>query len=203
MLKIKANLSQNENSMDSIDRPSSPDPAAVSFMPLAIRYGAIWGGVSILSSLVGYLTNTDGSMPNAGPIKWVYSLIGIGIAVWAIVTVIRIDRDQQLGGFIGLSRCLGIGALTGVIAGAIGAVFTVLYMTVINPGFIDQLKEMMTAQWEEQGMSEDQIEMALSMSSTFTNPVMMAVWQTLGGALLGLLIGLVAGLAMKRERPYM
>jgi NhaP-type Na+/H+ or K+/H+ antiporter len=29
---------------------------------------------------------------------------------------------------------------------------------------------------------------------------MLALWQTLGGALLGLLIGLVAGLVMKRER---
>lgn len=156
----------------------------------------------MLTSLIGYLTNTDGSLPDTGPIKWVYTLIGIGVAIWAIATAIRTDRDQQLGGYIGLGRCLGIGALTGVIAGAIGAVFTWLYMTVINPGFTEQLKEMMIAQWEEQGMSEDQIEMALSMSSTFTNPAMLAIWQTLGGALLGLLIGLIAGLIMKREPNY-
>lgn len=188
--------------MDTLDRPSPPDPATVPYRPLAIRYGAIWGGVSIVTSLVGYLTNTDGSLPDTGPIKWVYSLIGLAVAIWAITTVIRIDRDQQLGGYIGLGRCLGIGALTGVIAGAIGAVFTLLYMTVINPGFTDQLKEMMVAQWEEQGMGEEQIEMALSMSSAFTNPAMLSVWQVLGGALMGLIIGLVAGLVMKRERAY-
>lgn len=130
------------------------------------------------------------------------TLIGIAVAIWAIATVIRIDRDLQLGGYIGLGRCLGIGALTGVIAGAIGALFTLLYLTVINPGFTEQLKELMVAQWEEQGMSEEQIEMALGMSSTFTNPVMLSVWQTLGGALLGLIVGLVAGLIMKREHTY-
>ncbi|MBV6439165.1 MAG: DUF4199 domain-containing protein [Haliscomenobacteraceae bacterium CHB4] len=188
--------------MNTPDRQPPFDPANVPYRPLALRYGAIWGGVSILTSLVGYLTNTDGSIPNAGPIQWVYTLIGIGVAIWAIATVIRIDRDQQLGGYIGLGRCVGIGALTGVIAGAIGALFTLLYMTVINPGFREQLKELMIAQWEEQGMSEEQIEMALSMSSAFTNPVMLAVWQTLGGALLGLIIGLVAGLIMKREQTY-
>jgi MFS family permease len=200
VLKIKVNLVQNENIVDTLDHPSPPDPATVPYRQIAIRYGAIWGGVSILTSLVGYMTNTDGSLPDTGPIKWVYSLIGIAIAVWAIATAIRADRDQQLGGYIGLGRCIGIGALTGVIAGAIGAIFTLLYMTVINPGFKNQLEEMMVAQWEEQGMSEEQIEMALSMSSAFTSPAMLAIWQTLGGALLGLLIGLAAGLVMKRER---
>ena len=186
--------------MNTLDHPSSPDPATVPYRQIAIRYGAIWGGISIITSLIGYMTNTDGSLPDTGPIKWVYTLIGIAVAVWAIATAIRTDRDQQLGGYIGLGRCLGIGALTGVIAGAIGAVFTFLYMTVINPGFNDQLKEMMVVQWEEQGMSEDQIEMALNMSSAFTSPAMLAIWQILGGALLGLIIGLVAGLVMKRER---
>lgn len=187
--------------MNTLDQSSAPDPANVPYRQLALRYGGIWGGVSILSSLVGYLTNTDPALPDTGPIKWIYTVVGIGVAVWAITTAIRIDRDQQLGGYIGLGRCVGLGALIGLVAGAVSAVFSMLYMTVINPGFADQLKEAMVAQWEAQGMSEEQIEMAISMSSSFTNPVMMAVWQTLGGALLGLIIGLVAGLFLKRERP--
>ncbi|GAB4488360.1 MAG: hypothetical protein OHK0019_04560 [Saprospiraceae bacterium] len=201
VLKINYNLSQNENAMDTLDRPSSPDPATVPFRQIAVRYGAIWGGVSIITSLIGYLTNTDGSMPNAGPMKWVWTLIGIGVAIWAITTAIKTDRDQQLGGYIGLGRCVGIGALTGAIAGFISGIFSLIYMTVINPGFNDQLKEMMVAQWEEQGMSEEQIEMALNMSSSFTSPTMLAIWGILGGALLGLIVGLIAGLVMKRERP--
>ncbi len=186
--------------MDSHGQPSAPDPATVPYRDLAIRYGAIWGGVSILISLVGYLTNTDPAMPDAGPMKWVYSLLGIGIAIWAIVTAIRIDRDQRLGGYIGLGRCIGLGSLIGLVAGAISSVFSLLYMTVINPGFGEQMKEAMIAQWEAEGMSEEQIEMALSMSSAFTSPTMLAVFGMIGGVLLGLVIGLIAGLVMKRER---
>lgn len=182
-------------------QPSVPDPANVSFWPLVLRYGAIWGGISILSSLIGYVTNTDGATADPGPVKWLYSLAGIGVAAWAIYSAVRIDRDVQLGGYIGVGRCLGIGASTGAVAGAISAVFTIIYMTIINPGFSEQMKEMMVAQWEEQGLGEEEIEMALSMSSAITNPFLLAVWQVIGFALLGLLIGLVAGLVLKRERP--
>lgn len=183
--------------------PSKPvDPATVSYLNLAIRYGAIWGGVSVVSSLIGFLTDTNGISPDAGPVKWVYTLVGLGVASWAITTVIRIDRDQQLGGYIGLGRCLGIGSLTGLACGIISGIFTAFYLLVINPGFSEQLKEMMVAQWEEQGMGEEQIEMALSMSSAFTNPLVLSISQAFGGVILGLLIGLVAGLVMKRERSY-
>jgi len=188
--------------MSLLDTPSTPNPSSVSNRQLAIRYGAIWGGISILLTLIGYLTNTDPAMSTTGPIKWVYSLASFGVAIWAIAAAIKIDRDQQLGGYISLGRCVGLGALIGLIAGAIGAVFSFLYMTVINPGFADQMKESMVATYEEQGLSEEQIDMALSMASAFTSPAMMAVFQVIGGAFFGLIIGLIAGAIMKKERPY-
>ena len=186
--------------METLDKTSTPDPATVSYRQLAMRYGGIWGGVCILVTLVGYLTNTDPSMPTTGSIKWLYSLIGLAVAIWAITTVIKTDRDQQLGGYIGLGRCIGIGTLTGLVAGVIGAVFSLLYMTVINPGFKEQMLKAMQEAWAAQGMSEEQIEMAANMSSAFTSPVAMALMQILFAALFGLIIGLVAGLFMKRER---
>ncbi len=185
--------------MDVLDRPSTPDPATIPYKQLALRYGAIWGGVSILTTLVGYLTNTDPSLPTTGAIKYVYMLAGFGVAIWAIVTAIRIDRDEQLGGYIGLGRCAGIGALTGLVAGAIGAVFMMIYLNLINTGFETQMKDAMVAQYEAQGMSEEQIEMALSMAGAFINPIFLAISQVIGGAIIGVLIGLVAGLFMKRE----
>ena len=185
--------------MDVLDRPSATDPATVPYKHLALRYGAIWGGTSILTTLVGFLTNTDPSLPTTGAIKWVYMLVGFGVAIWAIMAAIRIDRDEQLGGFIGLGRCVGIGALTGLVAGVVGAVFMMLYLNIINTGFEAQMKDAMVAQYEAQGMSEEQIEMALSMAGAFISPTFMAISQVFGGALIGVIIGLIAGLFMKRE----
>lgn len=185
--------------MDVLDRPSTPDPANIPYKQLALRAGAIWGGTSILITLMGYLTNTDPSLPTTGSIKYVYMLIGFGVSIWAIVNAIKTDRDEQLGGFIGLGRCVGIGALAGLVAGAIGAVFMFIYMSFINTGFADQMREAMTAQYEAQGMSEDQIEMALSMAGAFISPTFMAVSQLAGGVIMGVIVGLIAGLIMKRE----
>lgn len=185
--------------MDVLDRLSTPDPSTIPYKQLALRYGAIWGGVSILTTLVGYLSNTDPSLPTTGAIKYVYMLIGFGIAIWAIMTAIRIDRDEQLGGYIGLGRCAGIGALTGLVAGVIGAAFLLIYLNFINTGFEAQMKDAMVAQYEAQGMSEEQIEMAISMAGAFVSPIFLAMTQVLGGAFIGVLIGLVAGLFMKRE----
>lgn len=185
--------------MDVLDRPNSPDPANIPYKHLALRYGAIAAGVSILITLIGYLTDTDPSLPSTGPIKYVYMLVGFGVSIWAIVTAIRIDRDQQLGGFISLGRCVGIGALVGLVSGAIGAVFMLLYLNLINTGFEQQMKDAMVTQYEASGMSEEQIEMAMSMAGTFVNPFVMAGSQLIGGVIGGVIIGLIAGLFMKRE----
>ena len=119
--------------MDTLDRPSLPDPASTSNRSIALRFGAIWGGTTVLSSLIGFLTNTDPSMPDTGPIKWVYMIIGLGVSVWAVVAAIRLDRDQ-LGGFIGLGRCAGLGTFIGLIAGVIGAAYSLFFPFSLHGG---------------------------------------------------------------------
>ncbi|HNL37502.1 MAG TPA: hypothetical protein PKH43_00165 [Saprospiraceae bacterium] len=58
----------------------------------------------------------------------------------------------------------------------------------------------MQAQWEAQGMSEEQIEMAGSMSGWFTNPVFLFISQIFSGTLAGIFFGLIAGAIMKKDR---
>ncbi len=189
--------------METIDSSNAPNPNQVSYRQTAIRYGAIWGGVSVLTTLIGFLTNTDPANPEtSGAIKGIYMLIGFGIAVWAVVMAIKQHRDRELGGYISLGRAVMVGMMVGLIAGAIGAVFMILYTTVINPGFSESMQAAMEAQWEAQGMSEEQIEMAASMSGWATNPVFLFISQLIGGAFTGLLVGLIGGAIMKKDRPF-
>jgi hypothetical protein len=185
-----------------LDSTQLPDPANTPYRPLAMRYGAIWAVIGIFLTLIAYLTNTDPSMPTtSGMYKAIYTIIGLGVATWAIVSAIRIDRDEQLGGFIGLGRCVGLGSLIGLVAGIISALFFAVYMTFINTGFSEQIREGMIEQWQQQGMSEAQIEQALGFSEMFTGPAFMIFMQIFWAVLLGLIIGLIAGLIMKREQP--
>lgn len=175
----------------------SPAP---SYRPVVLRYGAIWGGASILLTLIGFLTDTDPSLPNtSGGIKVLYTIVGFGISIWAIVMAIRHHRDQDLGGQITLGRAVLIGLMTGLVAGLIGGVFMLIYTNLINPTYADTIRDMSTAKMEEQGMSEEQIEMASGFTGWMFHPVFLFLSQVLGGAIAGTIIGLIAGAIMKRE----
>lgn len=186
--------------MNILDTPNLPDPANVSNTNLALRYGAIWAGVGVLTQLVGFLTDTDASLPTTSTaIKAVYSIVGFGIAIWAVAAAIREDRDKQLGGFISLGRCVGLGAKIGAISGIISGVFSMIYMKFINTGFAEQMKEAMMTEYEKQGLSEEQIEMAYGMASKFMSPTIIGISAAIGGVVIGLIIGLIAGAIMKRD----
>lgn len=188
--------------MTTLDYKTGSTLPNASYRPVAMRYGAIWGGVSIVLTLLGFLTNTDPSMPNTSTsIKIIYGLIGFGVSIWAVVMAIRHHRDRDLGGHITLGRAVMVGLMTGLVAGLIGGVFMLLYTSVINPGYSDTIRDMTSAQMEEQGMSEEQIEMAGGFTGWMFNPVFMFLSQVLGGAVAGIIIGLIAGAIMKRELP--
>lgn len=189
--------------MTMLDTPVTPDPASVSYRQTAMRYGAISGGASILMSLIAFLTDTDPALPTTnGGIKAVYTIIGLGVSIWAISSAIRHHRDRELGGYISLGRAVMVGLLVGLIGGIIGLVYMLLYTTVINPGFAENMQAAIQQQWEAQGMSEEQIEMASQWSGWATSPVFLAISQVIGGVFGGTLIGLIAGAIMKKDRPF-
>ncbi|MBK8556913.1 MAG: DUF4199 domain-containing protein [Lewinellaceae bacterium] len=46
---------------------------------------------------------------------------------------------------------MGVGTMTGLIAGVVSAVWMLLFLYVINPDFISTMQDAMTQQWEAQG----------------------------------------------------
>jgi hypothetical protein len=188
-----------------IDQPTgNPYPAAQpSYRPLAIRYGGILGAISIAFGLIGYLTDTDPAMPDTSfAVKLVYQVLGLAASIWAISTAIKIHRDRDLGGYISLGRATMIGLAIGLVAGIIAGLFTLLYTSVINPEYLATISEMTQAELEEQGMSEEQIEMAGKMTGAMMNPLSMFIMSVIGNVVAGTIIGLIAGLVLRREpRP--
>lgn len=179
---------------------NTPDPAKTPFLPIALRYGAIWGGISVLITLIGYVSGWDPAMPDTGmAVKAVFYLVSIGLTIWAISSAIKEDRDKQLGGYIGLGRCVGLGTVTALVSSAISGVFAVVYMSLINPDYQEGIKSKIMEQYEAQGMSEEQIEMAMGFASGFTNPFSILIMSLVFGAIFGLIFSLIIGLIMKRD----
>jgi len=162
--------------------------------PTALRYGVIGGLISIALGLVSYLAGMQGTIPTI--INILSTIVTIGVIVYAI----RAHRDNDLGGYISYGRCLGTGILAAIIMGLIGAIWTFILFNVIDPGITDMLMQPQMEAMEEAGMSDDDIEKAMSMAGKFMTAPFMAAMALAGSALIGLIVSLIAGAFLKKER---
>lgn len=186
--------------MQTLDEVSSQPQTPVPFMRRAVQFGLIWAGVGILISLIGYLTNTDPNMPDSNTtLKIVYGVISFGIAVAMISLAIITYRDKDNGGWLSFGRGVVIALVTALISGAITGVFSILYITVINPEYIEIVREATIAKIENDGGNDQAIEMATKMTDMMLNPVSMFFFSIMGSAIFGLIIGLVVSAIVKRE----
>lgn len=187
--------------MSTLDQPQFVDEKTVSYWPVVQRYGLIGGLVLIAFALVSFLFGlNDPTNANVflGLITFAVSaILYIAIGGWAA----RSHRDQDLGGYISFGRAFRVAFLALLIAMVIGALFQLLYTTLIEPDFFDNLVDNIVAMYEEQGMSEEQIDMALSFTRFFYTPVGFLI-AGLGSALFfSALFGVISAAIFKRTIP--
>jgi len=130
---------------------------------------------------------------------------GVGILSWFIVfaiTFVIIYRGcsefRDINGNISVGEGLKIGVTCGLIAGLLAGAFSILYGEVIDPEFSEKMLETMREQWEDAGMSDDQIDQQANMVEMFSNPVWAipasVLWYVIGG----LIKGPIAGAILRR-----
>lgn len=186
--------------MSTLDQPNTFDESAVSPWPVIQRWALIGGLVFIIYFMVATFTGL--SDPGAGALMGILSLV-ISIALYfglaALAT--RQHRDEDLKGFISFKRAFRVGFLSLFLAALISAAFSLIYVTLIDPAYYDNMLDALVKQWETQGLNEEQIDNALA----FTEP-MMSPWFTLGagvigGAIFSALIALISSSIFKRVPP--
>ncbi|MGE5428421.1 MAG: DUF4199 domain-containing protein [Methylococcaceae bacterium] len=122
-----------------------------------------------------------------------YPLLAIGI------TMAQINyRDRELNGTISYGQSVGFGVALMFFVGII----TTLYNLIIfktDPSLIEQAKTMQEEAMLQKGMSEDQIEAAMSIASKMFTPGWMAIMGLFGSVLIGTIISLVTSIFVKRQ----
>lgn len=189
--------------MSILDTPSPfYTPEKTSNWSLAVRYGIIWAITGFTLSLVGFLTDTDASLPTTPTsIKIAYSILSLGVAIWCIRTAIIKDRDEQLGGLIEYGRAAGLGVKVGLITGGIGAILQLLYTRVINPSYNETMLDATRDQMESQGLSDAQIDQALGFTEMFTGPIPTVLLFVVVALFFATIISLIAAAVLKKS-PY-
>ncbi|KAA9327004.1 DUF4199 domain-containing protein [Hymenobacter busanensis] len=165
---------------------------AVTPSSVGIRYGVLLGIVSIIFSLLLFMTNSDQS-----PLRWAGLLISVA-AIWLAHGYFK----KHNGGFMSFGQGLTIGLVMSVVSGVLSSIFSYIYMTFIDPSYMERLMEKTRTEMEAKGtMSDEQIDQAMSMMNKFSGGPMTLVFGILGALIIGLLISLIVSAITKHNRP--
>jgi ABC-type phosphate/phosphonate transport system permease subunit len=159
----------------------------------SLMYGIYLGFALIVYSLLLFLLDVD----QQSWVKWISYVIMAGGLFWAMVSI----RDKELGGYATYGKAFGIGFWTALFAAIISGIFTYIYVIYIDPGLIDEilLKAEESILESNPDMSDEQFEMALSMTEKFTSPVMITVWAFVANVIFGTILSLIIAIFAKRE----
>ncbi|MBF9144189.1 DUF4199 domain-containing protein [Hymenobacter properus] len=159
---------------------------------VGLRYGLLTGLVSTLFSFALNIMHQESS-----PARYLSFAILVGGLVLAMN-----HFKQQNRGFMSYGQGLGIGAVLSAVVGAISGIFAYIYMNFVDPDMLGRITEKMRADMEARGgLSDEQIDQAVTMSSKFMNGPVMVGAALLGTLLIGVLLSLVISAIIKNAQP--
>lgn len=162
-----------------------------SLMKSALTWGIILGIALIIYSMLMWFL--DLSLEKW--VSWVSYVIMIGGVILATISY----RDNSLNGTMTYGQALGFGVLMLLFASIISAIYSYIFLSFIDPGFIDKILQMTEEQLIEKGMSDDQIDMAIEMQRKFMKPIIMALMSIPSYTFMGLIISLITSIFLKKK----
>ena len=162
---------------------------------VALNYGLILGVVFIVYSLILYLVDVPiESLQYFNWVSYVFLII-------AMVLGITNYRDKYAGGLITYGKSFSTGFLIGLYASIIGAIYSFIYFSYINPGIVQEMMDARIIEMMEQNpnMNDEQLEMAQAWMERFMSPVMMAVMGLIVNVIASLIISLVVSIFTQRK----
>jgi len=169
--------------------------APVTTRSVGTRYGLIMAVIAILYFVV---MNVAGVDMTQGIGRWASIIFYIGIIVLA-----QKHYKENGNGFMSYGDGLGITFWIALITSVISSIFTFIYMKFIDIGFVEQIMDKQREALAERGLSEDQIDRAIEMSSKLMTPEMMLVLGIIGGLIVILIVGLIVTLFTQKRNPEM
>lgn len=173
---------------------------SISTQSVYLKYGLILGLISIAINLVMYATGlfvqlqTGQNLGLSWGIGGVSFLLTIALAVMACL-----EFRKQNNGLMSFGQGFIIVFLAILISSALSSVFQAVYTGLVDPTLMDQVFEAQRQNFENQGLSEEQIETAQSFGSFAKNPLFTLAVGIFSGAIIGAILALIISAIMKRD----
>lgn len=172
------------------------DTQQASVKKIAMNYGLLLGLASVLLSVITYVMGVHLERP------WWASLLGITIMVLFIVYGLKAFKSDNEG-FLSLGEAIKVGLAISLIAGIVSALYNYVFVSFIEPDFVNQMMEITRENMIEQNpeMTEEQMEMGLNISRKMMTPGIMSALAIIFTLFIGFIVSLISGLIMKQNRP--
>lgn len=170
-------------------------------MSSTLKWGLITGMVYVIFSLISNMLGLQQGGGGSAGLGFLVNVLLFGATFYTIYLGIKEIRDTELDGNLNLGQAIRKGIAIALIAGVISALFTLLYMLVIDPGLGDRILETAEEQWDKMGVPEEQREMSRKVTGWFLNPAIMAPFMLIWVCFWGLIKALIAGSMLKKEAP--
>jgi len=179
--------------------PSAPleseeddDMETATVKSVTMKWGLILGVVSISLFIVFVLLDVVGE-------SWV-SWIGFAPLILVMFLAHKEFKDDG-NGFMSYSQGLGIGTMVSLYSATLSSTFNFIYVKFIDTEFTAKLMEKIEMQWEEAGMTEDQMDAARGMTETMMSPVVGFFVGIVFAVFFGFIISLVLSAITKNTDP--
>ena len=161
----------------------------------AMNYGAYLGLALIFISFIVYILGLEEQK------SIIPSLLNNFLMIGAIVYSVTIYRDNFNNGFISYGQSLKLGTSVVFFASVILAFYTFIFVTFINPEYLENIlkvaeQEILNSDPE---ISDENLDMALSMTQKMLQPQWMITLSVLGGTFMGFFYSLIISFFVKKE----
>lgn len=158
---------------------------------IAIKWAIFCEIAAILLTVLFQVLNVDQS----GSIRY----LGLLPLVFFLVLA-QNDFRKQNGGFMTYGDGFVEGLLYGVCIGVMGAIFTYIYVSYINPHMLEQALATAHQSLVDKGYTGDQLEAGDEMARKFTTPVVVAIGALFFNAIGAMILALITSAILKKER---
>ena len=159
---------------------------------VAIKWGLMLGIISIVLFLGIYF---GGLLGESWP-SWISALFSA-----TIIFLAQKEFKDQGDGYMSYGQGLGIGTLTAVISSGVSSVFAYVYMKFINLDYTTELIDITRYGMEDQGQSDEQIEVAMGFVEKMMTPEIMFGMGLFMGIFFGFIISLIVSAITKNNNP--
>jgi hypothetical protein len=154
-----------------------------------LLYGFISALAGAFLTLILYFAGFHSDPAKIGAAGVIAGVVGLAIAVTCITLGVKARRaDVPADQDFGFGKSFLAAFMVSTVSNVISLVFSVIYNTSINPGFLEIMRQQQATKLENGGMTSDKAESAAAM---IFSPVPQAIFFIIFGTLVAVVISLI------------